>query len=258
MTSFDKRRYRMLTHVRDFGVAHRDLFPANSSAQSAFAVVTTEVERLDALKLAERGALRAARAAQPVEARTLLVDALVRAKNTARVLAKTIPQLATQLELPEGANDRRILGVTRQFLEAIAPYLEQFAAHGVRAEELQQRVETLASAVNERELRRKEQSQARGQIERGLARALEAIETLDVAVANHLASNPETLAAWKRSRTLPRGLPRTRRQAEAADTEAAPVTAEAASPAVSPAGTSAPAAPGAASSPPAVPTDQAA
>ena len=109
MTTFDKRRYQMLTQVRDFGVAHGDLFPPDSTARSAFAIVTAEVERLDALKLTARAAMRAARAARRVEARTLLVDALVRAKNTARVLAKTIPQLATQVELPEGANARRIV-----------------------------------------------------------------------------------------------------------------------------------------------------
>jgi hypothetical protein len=215
MTTFDKRRYQMLTQVRDFGVAHGDLFPPDSSARSAFAIVTAEVERLDALKLTARAAMRAARAARRVEARTLLVDALVRAKNTARVLAKTIPQLATQVELPEGANARRILSVTRQFLEAIGPYLEQFAAHGVSAAELQQRVDSLESTLNERDVRLKEQSQAQEQIDGALARALEAIETLDVAVANHLASNPEKLAEWKRSRVLPRTKRRDAAAAEA-------------------------------------------
>jgi len=256
MTTIDKRRYQMLTQVRDFGVAHGDLFPLDSSARSAFAIVTAEVERLDALKLTARAAMRAARAARRVEARTLLVDALVRAKNTARVLAKTIPQLATQVELPEGVNDRRILSVTRQFLEAIGPYLEQFAAHGVSADELQKHVESLETAINERELRRKERSQAREEIDRCLARALEAIETLDVAVANHLASNPERLAEWKRTRALSR----TTRRGKGDDAEAAPTpaAAEATSAAASPEAASVTAAPNASSSPPVVPLEKAA
>lgn len=54
-----------------------------------------------------------------------------------------------------------------------------------------------------------------------LTRALEALATLDVAVANHLASDPDQLAAWKRSRALPR----TKRRGEAADAEAEPVPA---------------------------------
>ena len=256
MTGFDKRRYQMLTHVRDFGVAHRDLFPTNSSAQSAFAIVAAEVERLDALKLTERGARRAVRAAPRIEVRTRLLETLVRAKNTARVLAKTIPQLATQVELPDGANDRRILSVTRQFLEAIGPYLEQFAAHGISADELQQRVESLETTINERELRRKEQSQAREQIDGCLGRAVEAIETLDVAVANHLASNPERLAEWKRSRVLPRSKRRT--EADDAEADPAPAAAEATSVVAPPEATSVTVAPDAAPPPPVVPAERAA
>ena len=91
MNGLVKRRYEMLTRVRDFGVKHTQLFPTNSSAQAAFAIVTAEVGRLDALNLTERGASRAARATRVLEGRTRLVNALVRAKNTARVLVKTIP-----------------------------------------------------------------------------------------------------------------------------------------------------------------------
>lgn len=195
----------MLTRVRDFFVKHSQLFPTNSSAQAAFAIITGEVERLDALNLTELGASRAARAARILECRTHLVDTLARAKNTARVLVKTIPELTTQVELPAGANDQRLLSVTRQFTEAIMPYAEPFAAYGITMDELMQRVGDLESTLTEHELRRKEQTQARAQIERSMTRALEALDTLDVAVANHLASHPEPLAAWKRSRALPSG-----------------------------------------------------
>lgn len=102
MNGLLKRQYERLTRVRDFFVKHSQLFPTNSSAQRAFATITVEVERLDALNLTERGASRAARAARILECRTRLVDTLVRAKNTARVLVKTIPELSTQVELPAG------------------------------------------------------------------------------------------------------------------------------------------------------------
>ena len=246
MNGLVKRRYEMLTHVRDFGVKHSQLFPTNSSAQAAFTIVTAEVERLDALNLTERGASRAARQARILEHRTRLVDALVRAKNTARVLAKAIPQLATHVELPEGANDQRLLSVTRQFVEAIAPYAEQFLAHGITMDDLRQHVNVLETTLNEHELRRTEQRQAREQIDRSITRALEALATLDVAVANHLASDPERLAAWKRSRTLPRSKrPREVAEAEAVAVPAAPEAAVAA-------------APDAAPSPPVVPAERAA
>jgi len=246
MNGLVKRRYEMLTRVRDFGVKHGQLFPTNSSAQTAFAIVAAEVGRLDALNLTERGASRAARAARVLERRTRLVDALVRAKNTARVLVKTIPALTTQIELPDGANDQRLLSVTRQFIEAIGPHAEQFAAHGITTDELRQRVADLETTLAEHELRRQELKQAREQIDGSMTRALEALETLDVAVANHLASDVERLTAWKRSRTLPR----TKRR-EAADAEAvsAPPTSETAE---------ASASPDAAQASPVVPTEEAA
>lgn len=185
-------------------------------------------------------------AARIRERRTRLVDALVRAKNTARVLVKTIPELATQVELPDGANDQRLLSVRGHFIEAIGPYAEQFAAHGITTDELRQRVEDLESTLNEHELPRQEQKQAREQIDGSMTRALGALETLDVAVANHLASDLEQLAAWKRSRVLPR----TKRR-EAADAEAIPAPA-------APEAAEAPAAPDAAPSPPVVPAERAA
>ncbi len=246
MNGFVKRRYEMLTRVRDFGVKHSQLFPANSSAHAAFAIVAAEVGRLDALNLTERGASRAARAARVIERRTRLVDALVRAKNTARVLVKTIPELTTQVELPAGANDRRLLSVTRQFIEAIGPHAEQFAAHGITTDELRQRVEDLETTLTEHELRRNELKQAREQIDGSMTRALEELETLDVAVANHLASDAERLTAWKRSRTLPR-----EKRRGAADVEAIPAPA-------APEAAAGPAAPDAAQAPPVVPTEEAA
>ena len=144
-----------------------------------------------------------------------------------------------------GANDQRLLSVTRQFIEAIGPHAEQFAAHGITTDELRQRVEDLETTLTEHELRRTELKQAREQIDGSMARALEALETLDVAVANHLASDAERLTVWKRSRVLPRAK---RREAAGAETIPAPAAPEAAE---------VPAAPGA-PSPPAVPAESAA
>lgn len=57
-------------------------------------------------------------------------------------------------------------------------------------------------ALHERDLRQDDLVQARARIEAALARAFEAIETLDVAVANHLGNDPVTLAVWTRNRRV--------------------------------------------------------
>ena len=46
MTRMEMRRYGMLGRVRDFGQAHRDLFPESSVGGQAFATVAAAVAEL--------------------------------------------------------------------------------------------------------------------------------------------------------------------------------------------------------------------
>ena len=202
MNSQDRRRYDLLIRVRNFGAAYSQLFPATSSAHGAFAVVAAEVQQLEALDVTQRLASHSARAARKVAARKALVDCLTRAKNTARVLVKTTPSLAAYVELPQPVDDRMLLTIARQFVDGTAPHAEQFATHGIEGGELDQRVKALESALNERGRRRDERAQARHRIDASLARAFDAVETLDVAIANHLTGDAATLTAWKRDRRL--------------------------------------------------------
>jgi hypothetical protein len=223
MTTKDKRRVEMLTRVREFGANHRSLFPDTSSASAAFAVIAAEVPQLEALDLKERLALQSARAARKAAARALLIEWLIRAKNTTRALVKTIPQLAAHVDLPERVDDRMLLTIARQFAAAIAPHAGPFAAHGIATEGLAELVEPFETALNDRGSSRSEQAQARADIAASMARALQAIDTLDLTVPNHLAGNVVTLAAWNRDRRLIR--PARKVKAEAAEkTEAAAKT----------------------------------
>jgi hypothetical protein len=204
MTDQDKRRLDMLIRIRNFGAAHDQLFAASSTARAAFAAVATEVEQLETLGLTERLASHSARAARKAEARKALLDCLVRGRNTSRVLAKTNRDLAVELELPDVVDDRLLLTIARQFSAGVAPHAEPFAAHGITLQELDQCSDAFEAAVNERGMRRDEQVQTRARIESSMARALDAVETLDVIVANHLAGDPITLAAWKHDRRVTR------------------------------------------------------
>ena len=197
-----KRQAGMLTRLRNFGVAHRGLFPESSMVHPAFDVLDVEVPKLEALDVAEGLASKGARAARKDGARRTLVDTLTRAKHTARVLVKTIPVLEAHLELPAGVDDRRLVTVARQFAEAAAPYAGEFAGYGIAIDAIGEQCQTLETAISDRGLRRGEQIRVRAQIDTCLARALAAVATLDVAVPNHLASDAVTLAAWKRERRV--------------------------------------------------------
>ena len=202
MRHTDRRKFDMLARIRNFGVAHRGLFPDTSTVHPAFDVVIAEVAQLEALDVAERQASNSARAARKDVARRALLDTLTRAKTTARVLAKTIPALEEHLELPGAVDDRRLITVARQFAEAAAPYAGEFAGYGIAIDAIGEQCQTLETAISDRGLRRGEQIRVRAQIDTCLARALAAVATLDVAVPNHLASDPVTLAAWKRERRV--------------------------------------------------------
>ena len=203
----EKRQYEMLVRVRNFGTAHRHLFPDTSSASAAFAAIAAELPQLEALDVAERVATHASRAVRKASARKRLVEWLVRARNTTRALARTIPQLASHVDLPETMDDRLLVTVARRFESAITPHAEPFAAHGIAIAELGALIEPFEIAVNDRGLRRGEKAQARARIIPSLTRALDALQTLDLTVPNHLAGDAVTLAAWKRERRLTRPRP---------------------------------------------------
>ncbi len=225
MTYEEKRRLHMLTRVRNFGAAHRHLFPDTSSAAAAFAAIAAELPQLEALDVAERLASHNARAARKAAARKRLLESLTRAKRTAAALVKTIPQLAAHVDLPGKIDDRLLLTIARQFQQAITPYAEAFATQGISVATFGELIEPFGLALDERGLRRGEKAEARARIIPSMARALAALGTLDLTVPNHLADDPATLAVWKRERTINR----TRRKKDAVGTHREAQPAEAAS-----------------------------
>ena len=204
MNALNRNRYDMLIKVRNFGAAHGRLFPEHSTAHAAFSIVATEVAQIEALAVTEEVASQSARVARNRDARTQLVEALIRAANTARVLSGTIPELTPHAYVPAGTSDRQLLTLARAFARAATPYVAQFAAHGIVVEGLADLIEAFETAVHERGTRRDELAQTRGRLDEALKRALQAVKTLDVTVTNTLANNPVALAAWKRDRRVGR------------------------------------------------------
>ena len=167
----------MLIRVRNFGAADRQLFPDNSTAHAAFSVVATEVAQIETPAVAEQVASKSARAARKADARKQLQGSLVRAVNTAWVLARTVPELAAHAELLASMADRHLLTIARAFVTAATPHVAQFAAHGIAIEGLGVLIEAFETALNQRSTRHDELSQTRGRLDESLARALQAVET---------------------------------------------------------------------------------
>lgn len=134
-------------------------------------------------------------------------------------MSRTIPELADHADAPPKVADRQLLTFGRGFVAAAAPYVAQFAAHDIAIEGLGKQVEAFEAVVAETATRRDELKQTRGRLKASLKRALEAVDTLDVTVANTFASDPVTLEVWKRERRLEKPRPRAR-AVKPADTSA--------------------------------------
>ena len=202
MTSKDRCRYDMLIRVRSFHAIHGQRLPTTSPAHGAFAVIAAELAQIEALDVAERTASQSARAARKAAARKALVDSLTRAGETARVLGKTTPQIDARVDLPPSTHDRQVLTIAREFAAKAAPFAGQFAVHGIGLDELQQHTDALEAALTERGTGRNERNHARAQLEASLERALDALDTLDVTMANHLKGDRAMKAVWKGARRI--------------------------------------------------------
>ena len=202
MTYRDRRLCDMVVRVDGFGAAYGAQFPENSAARPAFAVVAAAAREFEALRITAAVAVHAARTAGKSDARKALLRCLTRGKNTARLLKKEIPQLAACTALPDATDDGLLLAVARRLLADISPHRDRFAACGFSTERLSEHIETFVRASGELSAHRTEQTSARRGIADALMRALQAVETLDVAVPNHLATDTLALARWKRDRQV--------------------------------------------------------
>ena len=209
-----KTRYRtcydMLIRVRDLAVAYRQRFAASSSAHGAMSIVATEVAEIQALLVAQHVSSRLARAARKAGARQQLVDVLVRAATTAWVLSRTIPELANHADAPVRMGDRQLVTFGRGFLAAATPHATQFATHDIPIEGVRNEIEAFEAVLAENTMRRDELTQTRTRLKASLKRALEAVDTLDVTVANTFASDADVRATWKLARRLEKPRPRAR------------------------------------------------
>jgi hypothetical protein len=202
MTSRDRRRYDMLTRVRSFGILYGQRFSTNSPAHQALAVVSAEIDRLDALDVAERSTLEISRATRKAAARKVFQRILTRAGATARVLGKTIPQLQARISLPLPPEDLPLLTVARQFAADAVGYEPPFAAHGLPLPVLAAAIAAFEQAIQQRGSGREGRVRVRAEIEMSFTCAMHAVETLDVVVANCLGEDAVAIAVWKHDRRV--------------------------------------------------------
>jgi len=203
----EMRRYAMLGRVRDFGQAHRDLFPESSVGGQAFATVATAVAELSDLAVAKMSSAREGVRAME-DARHWLIDRLEAISRTARAIAVDRPGFDDSFRLPRQYSNEALVTIARVFIQDSEAMKGQFVAHGLAetfVAELQKLLGNFEQATRDREAGRSARIAAHAGIEKALLAGLAAVRKLDVIVANQLERDPATLAVWERERRMESG-----------------------------------------------------
>jgi hypothetical protein len=193
----------MLVRVREFGAAHRELFPAAGPGGQLFAAVSKAVDELStyvATQATVRGASRGG-AASKAAARQALNQALDAIARTARALDPT--GLGGKFYLPSARNDHELATTARRFGEEAAPLKAPLVAHGLPKSfltDLQATLDAFERATQDRLAALEANAAAGAGISAAIDTAMAALTRLDPVVANTLRDEPARLAAWAAAR----------------------------------------------------------
>lgn len=210
MNDKESRNYQKFVRVRDFGSAHVTDFTANSLARQTFAgigAVVTEVESLSADEASARGDARQGTETR-AQARASLRDHMEAISRTARVLADDVPGLNEKFRVPRNANDQELMDAARVFLANATPLKEQFIAHEMPAdflEELQADIDAMQAAINSQSSGLGDHVAANAGLDDAMDRGNDLCRKADVIVRNKYANNPAVLAEWTSASHTERG-----------------------------------------------------
>jgi hypothetical protein len=208
MTSQEMRKYQMLGRVREFGAAHRDLFPARSVAGKLFAAVAAAADALqqyETTEMAGRGGEQDG-AASKAAAREALRRQVGAIAQTAR--AAEAPGLGGKFRASLSCSDERLLSQARTFLKEAKPFADTFVAHELPSNflrQLQAAIEAFERAMRERASGRDQRVGARARIEATMTTGLRAVRRLSAIVPNKL-QDPSAVALWEGARRFDRGV----------------------------------------------------
>ncbi len=202
MTKRQYRQYEMLVRVRNFGDAHKEQFPEGSEGSKAFAAVTAGVAQIDAFTTAKLTARRLSKK-EKLAAKLALAARIGAIARSARVMAKTVAGADAKFPLPTRQSDVAVLQTGRLFLKEVEPVKDAFIRCGLPAtfvEELGQAVATLEQAIEGRSAGKTNAVVAQKGIRSTIKKAVDAVLSLDVLIANTLGHDEHIMNAWKSER----------------------------------------------------------
>lgn len=218
-------RYEMFVRVRDFGAAHRELFPESSVGGQLFTEVAAAVAAIE-----EHLTKHALGAAGARRVKTMTRRAVSERMKTLALVGRRVarPEMAVDpFRLPRRRSIAVQVSAARAMLQEAEKRQDEFVRFGLpptflgdfrtAIDDLQQAAEM---RVNSNTVRR----EATAGLETTLANGLEVIRDLDAVVTVTTRNNPVVFAAWQAARHI-EGLRRSSSRASTA-TSVAPASVE--------------------------------
>ena len=204
MTKRQRRQYEMLVRVRNFGNAHKEKFPEGSAGAAAFAAIAAAVAEIDGFKDDKLTARRLSRK-EKLAARQAVAARIRAIARTARVMAKTVVGADAKFPLPTRQAYGAVLDTGRLFLKEVEPVKDAFIRCGLEptfVEELQQAVATFEQAIDGRSAGKTAAKVAQKGIRSAISGAVDAVQSLDVLIANTMRRDKHVMNAWKETRRV--------------------------------------------------------
>jgi len=224
MTSKLRLRLEMLLRVRDFGEAHRDLFPESSLSGKAFGQVAQAVAAIETAATATLLAAKDGRREKGA-ARAVLAEAVRTIARTARALAPRTRNSNSKLALRGGLSDTTLVTTADAFASEVEANQAWFVEHGLAAtcaSDLRQATDAFERTLIARRNGRTNVADTLRDSKEAFARASDALVTLDSVIPNILAKDAGLLAGWARSREIVGDKPKRRAAKAEAATAGAP------------------------------------
>lgn len=196
-------RYEMFVRVRDYGTAHRDLFPESSNGGHLFAQVAAAVAAIEE-NLTGRGRARAEAQRVKSSTRGAVADSMKAIVATARRVLSAEPG-SNPFKMPTQQTAAAILGQARLFIEEAQKRPDDFGRLEMTPEsitEFVRLVDQLDQAVEVQLNSRTRRREAQTGLETALASGLEIIRNLDVVIANVARQDPVRYGAWRAARRI--------------------------------------------------------
>jgi hypothetical protein len=203
MNRYQSRKYEMFLRVREFGHAHRQLFPESSAAHKSFVALAAATDRIKTSTTAATLTAGDGRKTK-TRLRDAILERMADIARTSRELTTT-KDADVAFKLPPRGSDVRLLTTAQAFIRDSQAFKDEFVALDLPDQfdtELQELVDRFEHVAGGRRAGKARVKTAQAGLKAAMADASRAVRRLDVIVANRLKHDSVLLAVWKDERRV--------------------------------------------------------